>query len=136
MIEITYAAMADKKFWYTLDRHLSEKEFENKVRDRQAYVLKADGVPAGLLRYNLFWDNTPFCNLLFVDWAQQKKGYGKLLMECWEQEMKAAGYEICLVSTQANEDAQHFYRKIGYRDIGGFVLPGEPMEIFLMKELG
>ena len=135
MIEITYAAMDDKNFWYTLDRHLSEKEFENKVRDRMGYVLKEDKVPIGLLRYNLFWDNTPFCNLLFVDWQHQKKGCGRMLMEHWEKEMKAAGYETCLVSTQANEEAQHFYRAVGYRDIGGFVLPGEPLEIILMKEL-
>ena len=30
--------------------------------------------PVGLLRYNLFWDNTPFCTMLFIDWNNQKKG--------------------------------------------------------------
>ncbi|MBQ7840211.1 MAG: GNAT family N-acetyltransferase [Lachnospiraceae bacterium] len=135
MITITYAIQEDEEFWCTLDRHLPEKEFKNKVRDKMAYVLKADGKPVGLLRYNLFWDHTPFCNLLFVDWEYQKKGYGKMLMKHWEEEMKAAGYEICLTSTQVNEEAQHFYRKIGYRDIGDFVLEGEPMELMLVKRL-
>ena len=36
-----------------------------KVRDKQGYVVWEDGTPKGLLRYNLFWDNTPFCTLLF-----------------------------------------------------------------------
>lgn len=37
--------------------------------------------PAGILRYNLFWDNTPFCTMLFVDCDYRKKGYGKRPME-------------------------------------------------------
>ena len=59
MIEIRYVREEDKAFWYQLDRHLPEGEFLRKVRDRQGYVLLVDGIPAGLLRYNLFWDNTP-----------------------------------------------------------------------------
>lgn len=80
MIEIRYVEKSDKDFWYNLDKHLSESEFEKKVRDKMGYVLFADRKPCGLLRYNLFWDNTPFCTMLFVDWSEQKKGYGKALM--------------------------------------------------------
>ena len=129
----------DKPFWYSLDRHLPEEEFANKVRDKRGYVLEVDGKPVGLLRYNLFWDNTPFCTLLFVDWAYQKKGYGRLLMEHWEADMKEKGYGMVLTSTQVDEEAQHFYRKLGYKDCGGFVptVPGyeQPMELFLEKAL-
>ncbi|NLV92595.1 MAG: GNAT family N-acetyltransferase, partial [Firmicutes bacterium] len=42
---------------------------------------------------------------------------------------------IVMTSTQADEEGQHFYRKLGYRDIGGFVLPGEPLELIMIKEL-
>ena len=31
MAEIRYMQMDDKDFWYSLDNHLLEKEFENKV---------------------------------------------------------------------------------------------------------
>ena len=129
----------DKPFWYSLDRHLSEEEFANKVRDKRGYVLEVDGKPVGLLRYNLFWDNTPFCTLLFIDWEHQKKGYGRLLMEHWEADMKEKSYGMVLTSTQVDEEAQHFYRKLGYKDCGGFVptVPGyeQPMELFLEKAL-
>lgn len=139
MTEIRYVRMEDKSFWYSLDRHLPEEEFAGKVRDKRGYVLEEDGKPIGLLRYNLFWDNTPFCTLLFVDWEYQKKGYGRLLMECWEADMKEKGYGMVLTSTQADEEAQHFYRKLGYRDCGGFVptVPGyeQPMELFLEKSI-
>lgn len=139
MIKIRYMTLEDKPFWYSLDRHLSEEEFANKVRDKRGYVLEVDGKAVGLLRYNLFWDNTPFCTLLFVDWAYQKKGYGRMLMEHWEADMKEKGYGMLLTSTQVDEEAQHFYRKLGYKDCGGFVptVPGyeQPMELFLEKAL-
>ena len=67
MTEIRYVQSDDKDFWYSLDRHLPEQEFDNKVRDKRVYVLLDDNKPVGLLRYNLFWDNTPFCTMLFVD---------------------------------------------------------------------
>jgi len=137
MTVIRYVQTEDKDFWYTLDRHLPEEEFAGKVRDKRGYVLLEDGRPAGILRYNLFWDNTPFCTLLFVDWKFQKKGYGRMLMEHWEKDMKAQGYGMLMTSTQVDEQAQHFYRKAGYKDCGGFVvdIPGyeQPMELFLVK---
>ena len=34
MITIRYVANEDKRFWFELDKHLPEAEFEKKVRDR------------------------------------------------------------------------------------------------------
>ncbi len=137
--EIRYVREEDKDFWYSLDRHLPEGEFARKVRDKQGYVLLEKGQPVGILRYNLFWDNTPFCTLLYVADAQQRRGHGRALMAHWEAEMKAQGYGMVLTSTQADETAQHFYRKLGYRDCGGLTptVPGyeQPMELFLCKAL-
>ena len=59
MIQIEYVKNDDKEFWYKLDKHLTESEFVKKVRDKQGYVLFVDSKPVGILRYNLFWDNTP-----------------------------------------------------------------------------
>ena len=138
-MEIKYVTKEDKEFWFQLDKHLPEAEFEKKVRDKQGYVIFEDGKPVGLLRYNLFWDNTPFCNMLFIDASKQKKGYGKALMQFWEEDMKSQGYGMVMTSTQVDEDAQHFYRKIGYKECGGFTLdiPGyeQPMEMIMSKPL-
>ena len=137
MIEIRYVRTEDKEFWYSLDKHLSEQEFINKVNHKQGYILLDDNKPIGLLRYNLFWDNTPFCTMLFIDWNYQGKGHGKSLIEYWESDMKSLGYVILLTSTQVDEEAQHFYRKLGYKDCGGFVINipkyEQPMEMFLIK---
>ena len=137
MLEIRYVQLEDKEFWYNLDKYLPEQEFDSKVREERGYVLLDDNKPIGLLRYNLFWDNTPFCTMLFVDRNNQKKGYGKKLMEHWEADMKSQGYGMLLTSTQVDEEAQHFYRKLGYKDCGGFVIDilgyEQPMELFLIK---
>lgn len=136
---IRYMKISDKKFWYSLDKHLPETEFENKVRNKQGYVLLENNKPIGLLRYNLFWDNMPFCTMLFIEFRFQGKGYGKKLIEYWENDMKLQGYGMVLISTQVDEDAQHFYRKLGYKDCGGLVVDiqeyEQPMELFLIKVL-
>ena len=77
--------------------------------------------------------------MLFVEWSEQKKGYGRRLMEYWEQDMKEQGYGMVMTSTQVDEEAQHFYRKLGYKDCGGFTvdIPGyeQPMELFMSKQI-
>lgn len=139
MVSIKYVTDADRAFWFRLDRHMAESEFDRKARDRQGYVLFDDGIPKGLLRYNLFWDNTPFCTMLYVEQSAQRQGYGRMLMRFWEEDMKAQGYGMLMTSTQVDETAQHFYRKLGYKDCGGFTvdIPGyeQPMELLLNKAI-
>ena len=139
MRTIRKAETADKGFWFGLDRHLPEDEFERKVRDGQAYVILSDGAPAGLMRYGLFWDEIPFCNMLVIAPEHRGQGMGKALMSAWETEMAAQGYDLLMVSTQSDETAQHFYRKLGYRDCGVLLMdaPGreQPAELFFMKNI-
>ena len=139
MIDIKYAALNDKDFWYSLDKHLPETEFIKKVRDKTAYIIAVNGRPAGILRYNLFWDNTPFCSMLYIISGERGKGYGKMLMEYWEAEMRLKGFGFVLTSSRSDEDSQRFYRKLGYKDCGGILIDtpecSQPMEIFFVKEI-
>ena len=139
MITIRYVTNEDKRFWLELDKHLPEAEFGKKVRDRQGYVLFEDKEPVGILRYNLFWDNTPFCTMLYIRSDKQRSGYGRILMKHWEDDMKSLGYGMVLTSTQEDEEAQYFYRKLGYEDCGSLNIfyPGfeQPTELFLSKKL-
>ena len=135
MVSIRYAQESDKNFWFALDRHISESEFLKKASDKTAYILFENENPIGILRYNLFWDNTPFCTLLFLKKEHRKKGFGKQLLTFWEQEMRLRGYKETLTSTRSDESAQHFYRKAGYKDCGCLLLEGQPAEIFMTKTL-
>ncbi len=87
------------------------------------------------MRFNLFWDNIPFMNLLFILEEQRGKGYGKKMVEFWEHEMAKQGYKSVMTSTQSDEEAQLFYRRLGYADRGALVLPDEPLEIIFYKNV-
>jgi ribosomal protein S18 acetylase RimI-like enzyme len=50
--------------------------------------------------------------------------------------MKWKGYKNVMTSTQSDEEAQHFYRKLGYTEIGGFKYLGDPLEIIFYKDIG
>ena len=51
---IRHVKNIDKNFWFKLDKHLSEAEFKNKLRDNTVYVLLEGDIPIGILRYGLF----------------------------------------------------------------------------------
>lgn len=139
MVEIRNVELFDKEFWYELDRHLPEHEFDKKVRDKQGYILLLDGKPIGILRFNLFWDNIPFCTMLYIDTKYHRNGFGKALMKHWEDDMRSNGYDMLLTSTRVDEDSQYFYRKLGFNDCGGLIIniPNheQPMEMFLAKTI-
>lgn len=139
MFKIRSAESGDRDFWYSLDKHLPEKEFEKKIRDERCYMILDDEKPVGVLRYSLFWDNIPFLTLIYIEESYRKKGYGYQAMDFFEREMKEAGFGMILLSTQVDENAQHFYRKLGYKDCGCLILdiPGfmQPMEMFMSKAL-
>ena len=139
MFNIRFVTKEDKPFWFTLDKHLSETEFELKVRDKRGYIISDGDIPVGVLRYNLFWDNTPFLTLIYIEKSCRSKGFGKQAMLHWENEMQRLGYKLIMTSTQADEQAQHFYRKLGYMDKGCLILDNtpfeQPLEIFMIKVL-
>jgi len=48
---------------------------------------------------------------------------------------KKQRYKKIMTSTLSNEQAQHFYRKLGYRDVSSLLLNQEPLEITFVKDL-
>ena len=130
----------DKELWISIDKHVDEEGFKNRVFTKTGYVLWDDDEnPVGLFCYCSLWGKTPFLNFLFVQEEYRQKGYGTQAMNQWEEAMKKQGYKLTLISTQVDETAQHFYRKIGYVDCGGLVLNdtplNQPMEMFMRKVL-
>ncbi len=136
---IRYAAQADLAFCLALDGHLPEGTYAQKITAKQVYLLADAGKDLALLRYGLFWDSIPFCHLLTVAEEARGRGLGRALTERWERDMKARGFGLAMTSTQADEEGQHFWRKLGYRDCGGFLLPfpgyAQPLELILAKPL-
>ena len=130
----------DMAFWMSIDTHVSEEGFHGRVYTKAGYVLWENETRVGLMWHCVLWDNLPFLNLLFILPAYRGKGYGAGAMAQWEQEMKKRSFKTLLISTQVDEQAQFFYRKLGYVDCGGLVFQGtpnsQPMEMFMRKVVG
>lgn len=129
----------DMAFWMSIDKHVDAEGFHNRVHTKTGFVLWEAERPIGLMWYCALWDNLPYLNLIFLLPEYRGKGFGAAAMLQWEQEMKKRGFRTLLVSTQVDESAQFFYRKLGYVDCGGLVLEGtpfsQPMELFMRKVL-
>ena len=134
-ILIRIAESGDLHFLKAHDKHISESELKNAIGRGHVLMAEKSGETVGWLRYNYFWDNTPFMNMLFISSEHRGKKYGTSLVAYWEGQMKNSGFNAVMTSTQANECAQHFYQKLGYKVIGGFLMGNEPYELMLAKEI-
>ena len=134
-MEIRVAGQGELPFLSSRDRHIERGELETLLALGRVMVAQEDGETVGWLRWNLFWDNTPFLNLLFVLEGRRGCGVGTALLARWEDQMKGAGHPLVLTSTLSSEGAQHFYRRRGYTDAGALLLPGEALEIFFVKAI-
>jgi len=133
---IRIATDNDLDFLLEHDRHIARELIPRKITDSQVYVATtADGEVVGWLRYGLWYDLIPFMNMLYILEPHRREGLGRQLVERWEQDMREIGFDMVLTSTQADEEGQHFYRKLGYIDTGVLLLPGEPAEIILRKHI-
>ena len=134
-MNIIHASAEHASTLNALDSHIAESELRALIAQRRVLILEDDGQLCGWLRWNLFWDNTPFMNMLFVADSQRGKGLGRMLVLHWEEEMRQLGYESVMTSTASDEYAQHFYQKLDYKTIGGFTPYGDPYELILAKLL-
>lgn len=135
MTEIRYATMADKELLLSKNSHIKKDIWEDSIKNNREIIIFVDGNFAGWLRYNLFWDKIPFMNMLYFLEEYRGKGYGTQMVKFWENEMAGLGYDKVMTSSQANEFAQHFYRKLGYKDAGSFFPFCNDLEIIFTKEL-
>ena len=118
------------------DRHIAPKRLKTVISEGRMFVLERDDNIIGVLRYSLFWESIPFLDLIFIDAAYQKHGYGRAFMAFWESEMKQAGFCFCLASTQEDETAKYFYETIGYMKTGAFLPPKQKAkELIYQKAL-
>ncbi|MDE7230925.1 MAG: GNAT family N-acetyltransferase [Oscillospiraceae bacterium] len=132
---IRFAEKTDLNALAALDEHVSPDELKRIIECRRVLIAESNETIVGWLRFGLFWDNLPFMNMLYIVDKERGKRYGTALCDLWENDMRTAGFDLVLTSTLSNEQAQHFYRKRGYKDCGSLILLNEPLEIILRKNL-
>lgn len=135
-MKIEYGSESDFQFILDNDRHISKELIKNKLREKEIIIAKnQENQIIGWLRYGYFWDNIPFMNMIYLSEIYRNRGIGKELVMFWEREMKKKGYNMVMTSTLSNEQAQHFYRKLGYKDSGCLLLENETLEIIFTKRI-
>ena len=134
-MNVRYAEGSDLEIISAHDAHISREELSCSISRNRVFLAEENGEFLGWMRYSLFWDNTPFLNMLFLLERWRGQGAGRRMMTVWESEMKALGYRLIMTSTASNECAQHFYEKLGYRAVGSFLPEGEPLELIFSKIL-
>ena len=132
---IRHAEDKDYSWLEENDVYISEEVLKMKIVSKEIYVMEEENILIGWLRYGLFWDNIPFMNMIYLLDGFRGKSNGKKLMQYWENEMVKQGYESLLTTSQSNEDAQHFYRSLGFIEIGGFKYLNDPYEIIFHKKI-
>lgn len=75
---IRKAIRQDLPFLLSHDRHIAADEIRSVVSLGRMLVLEEKEHIIGWLRWNLFWDNTPFMNMLFKlkSIGANRKNYG------------------------------------------------------------
>ncbi|MET3548270.1 ribosomal protein S18 acetylase RimI-like enzyme [Paenibacillus favisporus] len=135
-MNIAFANDLDYEYIKGRDHHISENLISAKIKGKEIYIIRnSDGRNIGWMRYGYFWDNIPFMNMIWIDEEFRDRGVGNKVVLFWEEQMKQQGFNMVMTSTQADEGAQHFYRKLGYQDAGCLLLDTQPLEIFLTKPL-
>lgn len=134
-MRIDFAIESDYEYILLKDKHIHKSLIRTKINQNAILIIRDGDQAIGWMRYGFFWDNTPFMNMIWIDEEYRGAGIGKKVVQYWEALMSQKGCELVMTSTQSNEAAQHFYRKLGYRDAGCLLLENEPLEIILTKSL-
>ena len=136
MTRVRVATDADLEYLAPHER-VAVRELESVLRRGRILIAEDPDRRAavGWLRWGLFWDEVPFMNMLHVAQERRHQGIGRLLVDAWELRCREDGHATVMTSTQSNESAQHFYRRMGYQDAGCLLLPDEALEILFTKTI-
>jgi N-acetylglutamate synthase-like GNAT family acetyltransferase len=134
-IEIRIAVDHDIDQIIKLEHLISLDLLKEKVKNKEVLICLKDDTVIGVLRFCWLWDMFPFINYLWIVEYYRIKNIGKQLVNHLISLTKEKNSNAIFTSTQVDEDAQHFWRKIGFEDSGGFTFKKEPFELIMIKYL-
>lgn len=106
---------------------------ETKIELGEVIVADDGGQITGILRFSWFWDYLPFINYIWVEEGFRKEHRASKMIQKLEEITEGKNYQTIMTSTQADETAQNFYRKVGFKDAGGFTMQGQAFELIMIK---
>jgi ribosomal protein S18 acetylase RimI-like enzyme len=113
----------------------NEVWLQSGLRSDSLQIAEADQSPIGFLSYSILWGTLPFLELIEVSPSSRGQNLGREMVRAWEQMMADRGFDLVLTSTNADGDAQNFWRKIGYTDCGALTVRSKAAEVFFQRRV-
>ena len=105
------------------------------IRDGRLRIIESSEGPVGFIKFYVLWEVLPFIEVIMIRNDCRGRGIGRAAVRAWEVEMSALSFQRAITSTQADETAQYFWRRVGYQDCGSLALPGRPVELFMYRDI-
>jgi len=139
-VSVREAAEDDLAWCLATDGHLDEVDLMAKIRAHEILVAESEGVPVGLLRYDLMWSADPFIAQLRVAEAYRRQGVGQVLLRAVEERARERGSIAVLSSIALGSDraaALGWHSAMGFEGFGVVdgMFRGEQAEAFYVKIL-
>ena len=132
---VRLATTADFDFLRSMSIGPTDEQLRAQIRDGRLRVVESDARPVGFLKFCILWEELPFLEVIVIREDCRGRGIGTRAVRAWEREMAERSSRFVIVSTQADETAQEFWRRVGYEDCGSLMLPGKPAELFLYRDI-
>lgn len=133
MISLIAAETTDFNYLRQFDLAPSDAALSVGIRSGCLKIVSDNDVRVGFLLYSVLWGTLPFLEFIEICPSERRKNVGGRAVRAWEQQMADQGFDLVLISTGANADAQHFWRKMGYVDCGALTVRQKPAEVFFQR---
>ena len=105
------------------------------IQDGRLRIIESAEGPIGFIKFYVLWEVLPFIEVIMIRNDCRGRGIGRAAVRAWEAEMSARAFQRAIISTQADETSQDFWRRVGYQDCGTLELPGRPVELFMYRDI-
>ncbi len=112
-----------------------DDQLRAQIRDGRLRIIESSEGSVGFIKFYVLWEVLPFIEVVMIRNDCRGRGIGRAAVRAWEEEMSARSFQRAIVSTQADERAQYFWRRVGYQDCGSLALPGRPVELFMYRDI-
>jgi ribosomal protein S18 acetylase RimI-like enzyme len=113
----------------------SDGQLRAQIYDDRLRIIESSDGQVGFIKFYVLWEILPFIEVIIVRKDYRRRGIGRQAIRAWEEEMAARSFPRAIISTQADETAQDFWRRVGYRDCGSLALPDRPVELFMYRDI-
>lgn len=129
------ATEADFDFLRGFANEPGDVQLTAQIRDGRLRIIEPAGIPVGFIKSYVLWETLPFMEVIILREDSRGRGFGREAVRQWEKEMAGRSFTRAVISTSADETAQEFWRRIGYRDCGSLNLPGRSIELFMSRDI-